>query len=1239
MRNPFAALAAIAAALFLFLAPSRAEASHFRYGTIVWTVPDPQTAPRTVRFTVTHAWRTGAVNAINLQYGDGTTSGSQTGPSIGSGTDVAGTSYTVHQFTVTKTYNTTGPFTVFFSGCCWISGLTQNSSASFRVETTVALAGGNTGGPVTTTPAIISLSAGAVRTYFIPVFDPDLDPTTCRFATTQESALSTQIPSVPNGGARPTLMPISGGCIMTWDLTLALNGQRYILPFVAESTHAGAVSRTTLEVIIEISSAAPPTCAGTGTFTVPVGSAFSHRVTGTNPTGGNLLMQVTNLPTGATMTPASGTTAPSPSSATFAWTPTMAFFGTTQIVLINYRNPAGLTGSCFLTIQVPQCNGFGQACSVGVGGCRRTGQTVCTGPGLSACNVTAGTPSPEICDNVDNDCDGMTDEGNANCSGMTPLCDSTLPRCVQCRNAGDCTSGTPVCDPTTRLCRACTADNECSGGTPACRTGVACVQCTSTNRTACTGQTSVCNTGTNRCVQCVSNTDCGGATPICNTTTNTCRPCAGDMDCGGSTPACATTGTNAGRCVQCSGTNTMACMGGTTVCNTTTNNCVGCTSNSNCGGTTPFCENNTCRPCRTNSECGGSTPACLVRTGACVQCTAGSTMACTGDTPQCNDPTNLCVRCLTSSHCPGEAPVCDRNECRRCMNDMDCGGDTPACNTTSGRCVQCTAMSAMACTGGTPVCNADSNRCVQCNTDTECSGTTPVCASNTCRACAGDMECAMRMGTGACAMSGACVQCTTANATACVSPTSVCNDPTNRCVQCNVNVECSGTTPVCDSSMCRACMNAGDCVGREGTLACATTGACVECTATDTTACTGERTVCDTAATRCVLCTPGQEGNATACATNMDGRACIVPTEGSRFCGCLADSDCGDATSGRVCDSETRRCVAGCAAGDGRNGCPMGLSCTTTTPGERGQCTMTCNRDSDCTMPGRTRCFRPTGEGAMPVCVECIDDSTCSGRTDGRTRCIGAANTCAQCAPSQPMACMGNMSGSACLNDGLCGCARDADCGGPNSGRVCDTMTRRCIAGCAAGEGRNGCPDGLSCTSDTEMVGMCSATCNRDADCRTPTPHCRGGSDNDGGASSMAQCVECISDTHCTGRPDGRTRCVNNTCAQCDPAMAMSCLGNTAGTLCTMGGVCGCRADDDCGPDQRCDVTANRCVMRPGMTDAGVDAGAAPRAGLEGGGCGCRVGSQAPSSSSGGAAVVSLLAGLALVARRRRRAA
>jgi hypothetical protein len=66
------------------------------------------------------------------------------------------------------------------------------------------------------------------------------------------------------------------------------------------------------------------------------------------------------------------------------------------------------------------CNGqidegfnVGQSCTVGVGECARTGQYVCTADGTGTeCNATPGTPTSEICDGKDNDCDGYIDEGN-----------------------------------------------------------------------------------------------------------------------------------------------------------------------------------------------------------------------------------------------------------------------------------------------------------------------------------------------------------------------------------------------------------------------------------------------------------------------------------------------------------------------------------------------------------------------------------------------------------------------------------------------------------------------------------------------------------------------------------------------------------------------------------------------------------------------------------------------------------
>jgi hypothetical protein len=65
------------------------------------------------------------------------------------------------------------------------------------------------------------------------------------------------------------------------------------------------------------------------------------------------------------------------------------------------------------------CNGqidegfnVGQSCTVGVGECARTGQYVCKADGSGTqCNATPGTPTAEICDGKDNDCDGQIDEG------------------------------------------------------------------------------------------------------------------------------------------------------------------------------------------------------------------------------------------------------------------------------------------------------------------------------------------------------------------------------------------------------------------------------------------------------------------------------------------------------------------------------------------------------------------------------------------------------------------------------------------------------------------------------------------------------------------------------------------------------------------------------------------------------------------------------------------------------------
>ena len=132
---------------------------------------------------------------------------------------------------------------------------------------------------------------------------------------------------------------------------------------------------------------------------------------------------------------------------------------------------------------------------------------------------------------------------------------------------------------------------------------------------------------------------------------------------------------------------------------------------------------------------------------------------------------------------------------------------------------------------------------------------------------------------------------------------------------------------------------------RDGVSVCDAAGAAARCAATAgpslVETCDGKDTNCD-----------GVDDLATpALCTDPLRPRCIVD-EGSVRCGCSADADCGNVTSGRICDLDRRGCVEGCVDLPGRNGCPVAARCSSSDPLAPGTCVVTCTpecpRGSSC---------------------------------------------------------------------------------------------------------------------------------------------------------------------------------------------------------------------------------------------------------------------------------------------------
>ena len=176
----------------------------------------------------------------------------------------------------------------------------------------------------------------------------------------------------------------------------------------------------------------------------------------------------------------------------------------------------GLDNDCNGTID----DGFnvGQTCTNGVGECVATGAIICDGGGNAICDAVPGSPSNEVCDGLDNNCDGTADDGNpgsgAACSsGLPGICGPGLTDCqggaLACVAIIQPGTQTETCDGSDEDCDG-TSDNGNPGGGVSCSSGLP----------------GICDAGTTNCqngaVECVANVQPGTQTETCDGSDEDC---------------------------------------------------------------------------------------------------------------------------------------------------------------------------------------------------------------------------------------------------------------------------------------------------------------------------------------------------------------------------------------------------------------------------------------------------------------------------------------------------------------------------------------------------------------------------------------------------------------------------------------------------------------------------------------------------------------------------------------------
>jgi len=196
--------------------------------------------------------------------------------------------------------------------------------------------GSNTGGPTTAAPVLMQVPTGGT-TYNFPIADPDGHSATCSLVSD-----GVNVPTPPSG------LSVSSACVMTFNPSGYSSGDKFAYQVELTETGTTSTASTIFDGMIQLVSGNVPSCSGGGNYDIEAGQLFTETFVGTDADGGTLSASLINGPSGATLSPSSGS---EPLTTTFSWTPTTSDLGAYASV-ITYTDSSGFEGSCSLGLSV-----------------------------------------------------------------------------------------------------------------------------------------------------------------------------------------------------------------------------------------------------------------------------------------------------------------------------------------------------------------------------------------------------------------------------------------------------------------------------------------------------------------------------------------------------------------------------------------------------------------------------------------------------------------------------------------------------------------------------------------------------------------------------------------------------------------------------------------------------------------------------------------------------------------------